>query len=400
MNVMVKPEKRVETGVAPFDMARLDALLGELDIDVLVATSRQSTNYLLGGYTFSFFEQRDAIGLSRYLPVLIYVPGRPELTAYIGHGLEKHEHQLGRFWTPVVQTRSQGTLGAMAAATEYLGKLGMGLRRIGVEAAFLPSDAATALRDGVANATLVDAGLRLELLRARKTPAELATLREASDGVVGAMLATFAAIRPGITKAETVERLRQEEVKRGLTFEYCLITAGSSLNRAASDVAYAPGDILSLDSGGNRHGYIGDLCRMGILGEPDAELEDLLGHIDEIQQLARGTIRAGVPGGVVQHAGEAAVARSPHQAHLEFLAHGMGLVQHEAPWLTATGPVRYPAHHAEVPLEADMVLSVETTLLHPKRGFIKLEDTVVVTETGIEPLGDAARGWNRTGGAA
>jgi Xaa-Pro dipeptidase len=45
-----------------------------------------------------------------------------------------------------------------------------------------------------------------------------------------------------------------------------------------------------------------------------------------------------------------------------------------------------------------MVLSVETTLLHPARGFIKLEDTVVVTETGYEPLGDAGRGWNRAGG--
>lgn len=397
MNVMVKPDLRVETGTAPFDTARLDSLLAALDIDVLVATSRQSTNYLLGGYTFSFFEQRDAIGLSRYLPVLIYVPGRPELTAYIGHGLEKHEHQLGRFWTPVVQTRSQGTLGATAAAVEYLRGLGIGLRRIGVEAAFLPSDAADALRDG-SGAALVDAGLSMEMLRAVKTPAEIGILREASEGVVAAMQDTFAFIRPGTTKAVAVEHLRQEEVKRGLTFEYCLITAGSSLNRASSDVRYAPGDILSLDSGGNRDGYIGDLCRMGILGEPDAELEDLLGHIDEIQQIARGTIRAGVAGGVVQQAGEAAAHASPHAAHLEFLAHGMGLVQHEAPWLTATGPVRYPAHHAERPLEANMVLSVETTLLHPKRGFIKLEDTVVVTETGIEPLGDAARGWNRCGG--
>jgi Xaa-Pro aminopeptidase len=47
-----------------------------------------------------------------------------------------------------------------------------------------------------------------------------------------------------------------------------------------------------------------------------------------------------------------------------------------------------------------MVLSVETTLLHPVRGFIKLEDTVVVTEAGCEPLGDAGRGWNRAGGLA
>ena len=43
---------------------------------------------------------------------------------------------------------------------------------------------------------------------------------------------------------------------------------------------------MSLDSGGNYHGYIGDLCRMAILGEPDAELEDLLGEIETIQRAA------------------------------------------------------------------------------------------------------------------
>ena len=38
--------------------------------------------------------------------------------------------------------------------------------------------------------------------------------------------------------------------------------------------------MLSVDSGANYHGYIGDLARMAILGEPDAELEDLLGEIE------------------------------------------------------------------------------------------------------------------------
>jgi Xaa-Pro aminopeptidase len=46
------------------------------------------------------------------------------------------------------------------------------------------------------------------------------------------------------------------------------------------------------------------------------------------------------------------------------------------------------------------VISVETTLLHPRRGFIKLEDTVAVTPTGYEIYGNRARGWNRAGRAA
>ncbi|MBL6078126.1 aminopeptidase P family protein [Belnapia sp. T18] len=382
----------------PFDTARLDRLLAEADVDAVVTTSRQASHYMLGGYSFPFFDHRDAIGLSRYLPVMVYVPGKPELSAYVAHRLEKHEHQLGRFWTPVVETVSGTSTDAVGHAVRHLQRIGILLRRIGVEPAFLPSDAAAVLRDGLPNAALVDVAQPLERLRARKSPAELALLREASERVVASMLATFATCEPGVTKAELVERLRQEEVRRGLTFEYCLITAGTGLNRAASDQRIAPGDILSLDSGGRYRGYIGDLCRMGIVGEPDAELTELLAEVEAIQQAARQRVRAGVPGGEVQAAGERAAAASPHAQHIEFLAHGMGLVQHEAPWLTATGPIPYQAHDAERPLEADMVLSVETTLLHPRRGFIKLEDTVAVTATGYEAMGDAGRGWNRTGG--
>ena len=57
----------------------------------------------------------------------------------------------------------------------------------------------------------------------------------------------------------------------------------------------------------------------------------------------------------------------------------------------------YPGHDAARPLEAGMVLSVETTMRHPKRGFIKLEDTILITSTGHEALGDGGRGWNRAG---
>jgi Xaa-Pro aminopeptidase len=69
----------------------------------------------------------------------------------------------------------------------------------------------------------------------------------------------------------------------------------------------------------------------------------------------------------------------------------------EVPRLTSSDPVPYNSYDAERPLEAGMVISVETTLGRPRRGFIKLEDTVAVTSTGFEIYGDRARGWNRAG---
>ena len=157
---------------------------------------------------------------------------------------------------------------------------------------------------------------------------------------------------------------------------------------------------MSIDSGGNYHGYIGDLCRMAIQGEPDAELQDMLGDIEAIQRAAMKPIKAGAMGSEVYAAAEAVLAKSKYHNNTHFLGHGMGLVSHEAPRLTANGPVPYDDYDAHRPLEAGMVISVETTLAHPKRGFIKLEDTAVVTDKGCDIYGEGARGWNRAGTAA
>jgi Xaa-Pro aminopeptidase len=134
---------------------------------------------------------------------------------------------------------------------------------------------------------------------------------------------------------------------------------------------------------------------MGILGQPDAELKDLLAEIEAIQQAARRPMMPGAHGREIFTAAEELLARSAHKSYTSFLAHGMGIISHEAPRLTKTGPIPYPDYDADQPLEQGMVVSIETTMHHPKRGFIKLEDTVVVTDTGCEAFRDQGRGWNQ-----
>jgi Xaa-Pro aminopeptidase len=383
----------------PFNADHLDQLLEEAGIDVLIACTRHNIQYLVGGdYRFFFFEHFDANGVSRYLPLLIYARGKPEAAAYIGNGMEAYEKENGRFWMPTIEYAGT-SLAAMSAAVAHMRRIGSEAIRIGVERAFLPADVEELLRREMPRAEIRDALLPLERLRAVKTPRELKLLREASEKVVDSMRAVIAGHGPGTTKYELAEALKREEIARGLAFEYCLLTAGTSLNRAPSPQRLNEGDIFSLDSGGNYHGYIGDLCRMAILGEPDAELVDLLGAIEEVQQAARKPIRAGATGREIYASAGQVLRRMPHANRVEFVAHGMGLVTHEAPRLTDTGPIPYPATHADEPLQAGMVLSIETTLPHPTRGFIKLEDTVAVTKNGWEAFGDTGRGWNRAGTA-
>jgi Xaa-Pro aminopeptidase len=389
-----------QKGAAPFDTARLDRLMDEAGLDVLIATSKHNVQYLLGGHRSFFFDNMDAMGISRYLPVFVYPKGAPHKAGYFGHGMETYQTKIKPLWVSEVTTKGWGTVDVMQKAADYVRSLTTKPQRIGVELSFLPADSAAALRKALPGGELMAALFVLERLRARKTPEELEKLRLASELVIDSMLAVIGSHGAGATKAELTEALRREETIRGLVFDYCLIAAGASLNRAPSQQRWEHGDPLSLDSGGNYHGYIGDLARMAIVGEPDAELEDLLAEIDATQQAAFKPIRAGAAGGEIYAAAEPVLKKSKLHNHYEFLAHGMGLVSHEAPRLTASGPVPYDAYDAQRPLETGMVISVETSLLHPRRGFIKLEDTVAVTPTGHEIYGDRARGWNRAGGTA
>jgi len=379
----------------PFDSARLDELLDEAGLDAVLVTSKHNIQYMLGGYRYFFYANMDAHGLSRYLPCLVYMKGRAQETTYIASPMEDYERELGKFWVDSTHFGNMTSRQTAATAVATLRRRAPDIRRIGIETSFLPVDAYEVLRDGLPGASFASATLPLELLRAVKTAEELKLLEDASTRVVEAMLAAIDSHGVGATKADIADALQMEETARGVTFDYCLITMGQSFNRAPSGQAWRDGDVLSLDSGGNIRGYIGDLCRMAVLGEPDVELEDLLAEIDSIQMAARKPVRAGTRGGDILAGPEALVARSPHRDRLEFVAHGMGIVSHEAPWLTARSAVPYEAYHADRPLEAGMVLSIETTLLHPRRGFIKLEDTVAVTAEGWKAFGDAGRGWNR-----
>lgn len=394
MHAKFDGKHRHTTKNMPFDHARLDRLMDEEGIDVVIATSMHVTRYLLGGYRTHFFHAMDAVGNSRYLPVLIYIKGDLEKCAFVGGRLEGWEWEITPLWPTQTWATSSATRDAMQKAVEYLRKAGVATKRIAVELAFLPMDAGLVLREAFASSEIVDAQNVLERLRAIKSPEELAILRTASEQVIDSMLAVIAGHGPGATKQELSDALRREELNRGLTFDYCLIATGSSHNRAASSQRWEAGEVLSLDSGGNYYGYIGDLCRMAFHGRPDDELLDLLGEVEEIQRAAFAAVKPGAMGQEVYTAGEGRLSRSPHKGCTHFQAHGMGIVSHEAPRLMRTGAMSQGDNYADRPLEAGMVLSIETTMTHPRRGFIKLEDTLAVTPSGFEIFGEGGRGWN------
>src|SRR6478735_4089105 len=117
----------------PFDAARLDRLMDEAGMDVLLATSKHNVQYLLGEHRSIFFDYMDAMGLSRYLPILAYPKGNPGKAAYFGHRLEGFQKEVKPFWTPEAQTNSSGALDTMGKAADYLRRSGIPNKRLGIE---------------------------------------------------------------------------------------------------------------------------------------------------------------------------------------------------------------------------------------------------------------------------
>ena len=381
----------------PFSAAKLDALLDESGIDLLLVSSKHNLQYLLGGYRYYFFEHLDNIGLGRYLPVLGYVKGRPDDTFYVGSGDETWGIEVFPFWPPRISTEAWTSSEAARIAAQFVRSLGIKAPKIGLELEFWTANAWETLRAQLPSATFVDSTEVLEELRAAKSPEELEQMRKAADSIVDSMAATFHWLQEGIAETEVVEHLRQEETSRGLEYGFTLIATGPTFGRGPSSRKIGKGEIISLDTGGQWHGYLADMARMGVLGEPTHLMKELLDEVASVQAAARTPIKAGTLGGAIYEAALKAVEACSHGKEMHFVAHGMGLIAHEAPRLTATGPIPYSDKHAKRPLEIGMVLSIETSLKHPDVGFVKLEDTVAVSDTGWDAFGDWARGWNRPG---
>jgi Xaa-Pro dipeptidase len=348
----------------------------------------------MGGHRSFFFATMEAIGHSRYLPMVIYPRGAPD----------RRPMSAARWRTGTTRSRRSGRRPSRPSPTpppppprprSRISAASPAPGRIGIEPAFLPADAHAVLAAAFGADRLADATHALENLRALKTPAELASLRRASELISEAPWSRPCARPTPASPSTPSPRPCAARRRPRPRIRLLPVTFGTDLNRAPSDATLREGDILSLDSGGNLDGYIGDICRMGILGEPDAELQDLLAAVDAVQQAAFAAIRPGATGAEVMAQGQATLDAGPLAGFTDFVAHGMGLVSHEVPFIARHS--MYEATDADRPLEAGMVLSVETTAKHPRRGFIKLEDTVAVTPDGCELFAAADRGWIRAG---
>jgi MoaD family protein len=383
-SVAILPMMAGGTERQPFDAAKLARLMDDAGLAVLLACSRHNVRYLTGGYYYHFHAHSTRMGRTQYLP-FVGVPRHLEQAFYVGRAEERGQMDAEGLWIPDRIDAVRGTASAAEAAAVTLGRRGLGDGRIGVELPFLPAEAFLALRRGLPRAELVDATPVLDELRAVKSAAELARLRSVYDRVAEAIRAAFARGVPGITTAEVARQVEWEMARRGLTFLLALTAAGPQALRAPSAARWERGEVLHIDAGGEEGDYLADICRMGSLGEPPRLARELHGACIAVQGRVRERVRAGLPCGELLLEGQRAVREHRFAEFGRFVAHGIGMVSHEQPDIAPGSPR---------PLEAGMVLSIETEFLHPEVGHVKLEDAVAVAPRGCEGLGDLGRDWH------
>jgi Xaa-Pro aminopeptidase len=142
------------------------------------------------------------------------------------------------------------------------------------------------------------------------------------------------------------------------------------------------------------------MSRMAVMGQPTPLMREILNEIRFVQDQTRVAIAPGRLRREVYEVGRRAIEQCKFGKSFGFVTHGMGLIAHEAPRLWHNDEIGYDGAHAERALEAGMVLSIETGIKDPEAGFIKLEDTVIVTESGWEAYGDwgrDAKAWTAKG---
>ena len=370
--------------MTPFDRAKLQHLMDEAGMDLLLASSRHNVRYLTGGYVYHFHERGQRMGSTQYLAFVGVPRGRVGDAFYIGASGEKMGLEVLPLWIGQ-RNLDAGDVASSAAAAAMMAKShGAAGGTIGVEMPFLPATALRALQTGLPGVTFVDATDLLHELRAIKTDAEIAILREVSDRVATAIQAGFRSGHDGVPTRELAATVEREMGAHGVTFLWAFTNAGPGYLRAPSETRWERGRMLHLDCGGEEQDYLADICRMGALGEPSALGRELTGACLEIQGVVRRQLRAGMSYGDVNAAAEDALQSSSHASVGRIVAHGIGMVSHEQPMINR------PEQAART-LQNGHILSLETEFLHPEVGHVKIEDTIAITPQGAQGLGDIGR---------
>lgn len=242
----------------------------------------------------------------------------------------------------------------------------------------------------VPGAKFVDASAAIRKVRNIKDADEVERLERA--GAIGSAVAREipGLLKTGITELELAAEMEYRMMKHGASGRsFSTIVAfgdkGAEPHYQPQERKLAPGMSMVCDFGAYYHRYASDITRSFHFGPTDEELKRVHETVEKAQAAALKRIRAGVPSKEVHMAAQEVVDASPWKGRFTHgLGHSIGLAVHDG----------WGMHQlAEDTLEAGMTITVEPGIYLPGRGGVRIEDDVLVTETGYRFLTTAPRGY-------
>ena len=229
------------------------------------------------------------------------------------------------------------------------------------------------------------AGILVEL-RGRKDAHELALLRRANELTQQAIHAAAERLQPGLSEREIGARITRAQERLGLSGVWNLSLIGPSAAYPHGDgrgTQLSRGDLILVDTGGSFHGYASDNTRTWIFDGQPSERISLAWHaVRDAQRAAFDAIRPGRACHEIDRTARALIdARGFGPGYRTFthrLGHGIGMEGHEDPYFDGG---------SQVLLAEGMTLSNEPGIYLYGEFGVRLEDIVVVTDSGADHFG-------------
>jgi Xaa-Pro aminopeptidase len=263
------------------------------------------------------------------------------------------------------------------------------LKRIGFEPARMTCEAHEAFQSRLPmKASLEPVAGWIENLRMIKSADEIARIRRSVETNSRAFEQAVARVKPGMKESELAAELEYRMRRLGAEKpSFDTIVAGGlrgALPHAQPTGAKLErGQLVVVDMGALEAGYCSDMTRMLYLGRPSAKVKRIYGAVLEAQLAAIDAVRAGVSTVRVDRAARNVLkGHGLDRAFVHSTGHGLGLEIHEPPRIGKRDKHK---------LAAGMAITIEPGVYLEDFGGIRIEDTVVVTQTGCEILTPTAK---------
>ncbi len=238
------------------------------------------------------------------------------------------------------------------------------------------------------NADLMPISNLVEDLRMIKTTEEIEVLKEAALIADKTYEHILNFIKPGITEIEVANELEMYMRSLGATSSSFDIIVASGKRSAlphgvASEKVIEKGELVTLDYGALYKGYISDITRTVAVGEVSSQLKEIYDVVLESQLRAINEIKAGMTGKEADAITRDYITSKGYGEYFgHSTGHGIGLEVHEAPSL---------ATQSDVVLQKNMAVTVEPGIYLPQIGGCRIEDDIIITETGNKRLTQATK---------